>query len=104
MIFCEIPEHYCDFRASTNNDKTGYKQHSKILVKTYCFDEAGLEVVHIIVKHMCFENCNGPVPAEPPEAKLPFPGEYMICRRPVFLSINLWTRRSRAGLRQKFHF
>ena len=54
MIFHDFTETYSDFGASTNNDKTGYNQHVKILVKTDCFDAAGLEVVHIILKHMCF--------------------------------------------------
>ena len=54
-IFHEFTENYCDFGASKNNDKTGYKQHVNILVKTDCFDAAGLEVVHIIVKHVCFD-------------------------------------------------
>ena len=32
--------------------KLGYV---KILVKTDCFETAGLEFVHIIVKHVCFD-------------------------------------------------
>ena len=55
-VFHEITENYSEFGASTNNDKTGYKTHVEINVKTVCFDAAGLEVVHIIVKHMCFDD------------------------------------------------
>ena len=55
IVFHEFTENYSDFGASTNNDKTGYKKHVKIIVKTVGFDAAGLEVVHIIVKHMCFD-------------------------------------------------
>ena len=51
----EFTDKYCDFGASINNDKTGYKQHVKIVVKTNCFGAAGLEVIHIIVKHVCFD-------------------------------------------------
>ena len=54
-VFHEITEKYNDFRASKNNDKTGYKQHAEIIVKTDCFDAAGLEVVDINVKHVCFD-------------------------------------------------
>ena len=54
-IFHDFTEKYCDFGASENNGKTGYKKHMKIQVKTDCFDAAGLEVVHIIVKHVCFD-------------------------------------------------
>ena len=54
-IFHEFTEKYCDLGASKNNDTTGYKQHVKVLVKTDCFDAAGLEDVHIIVKHVCFD-------------------------------------------------
>ena len=54
-VFHDFTENYCDFRASENNDNTVYKKHVKILVKTECFDAAGLEVVHIIVKHVCFD-------------------------------------------------
>ena len=43
-IFHDFTEKYCDFGASENNGKTGYKKHVKIQVKTDCFDAAGLEV------------------------------------------------------------
>ena len=53
-IFHDFTEKYTDFGVSENNDKTGYTKHMQILVKTDWFDAAGLEVVHIIVKHMYF--------------------------------------------------
>ena len=53
-IFHDLTENYSGFGASKNNDKTWYKRAPQILVKTECFDAAGMEFVHIIVKHVFF--------------------------------------------------
>ena len=54
-IFHDFTENYSDFGASKNNGKTGYKQHVKIIVKTDCFDVMDMKFIHIIVKHVCFD-------------------------------------------------
>ena len=53
--FMKLPKITANLERQKTTIKLGINKHVKIVVKTVCFDAAGLEVVHIIVKHMCFD-------------------------------------------------